>query len=59
MDVSLVRVMRLFPTLVVDNASEKILVQDLRGILIRSVEQFLALANIGYGVQRKRDGRFQ
>lgn len=59
MDVSLVRVMRLLPTLVVDNASQKILVQDLRGIFVHSVEQFLACTNIGYGVQCKRHGRFQ
>lgn len=59
MDVSLVRVVRLFPTLVVDNASEKILVQDLRCIFIHSVEQFLTFTNIGHGVQCKRHGRFQ
>lgn len=59
MDVSLVHVVRLFPTRVVDNASQKILVQDLRGIFIHSTEQFLARSNIGYGVQCKRHGRFQ
>lgn len=59
MDVSLVRVVRLFPTLVVDNASEKILVQDLRCIFIHSAEQFLTFTNIGHGVQCKRHGRFQ